>query len=213
LTPTPPPPSECVLTPHQRRGGTHSPGGEGGGGSIFWKTPDIGLASYSIISLRAWPSPDHIQLLLSVGTQLGQPTEKVLCGLTGWILRVHCTTLRGVYESCVLFNSRDSCYRLTQLKQLWKRIFVTSSHEVFWTVKDNCTGNPYEQFGHLYTAYHWTVRAPIQHIIEQLGTRDSPTASEVWSGLKLCPPAQGNYTHWDLLNLFFPTVYEKYCDF
>ncbi len=33
-------------------GGTHSPGGEGVGGSIFWKTPDIGLASYSIISLR-----------------------------------------------------------------------------------------------------------------------------------------------------------------
>jgi hypothetical protein len=27
--------------------GTHSPGGEGGGGSIFWKTRDIGLASYS----------------------------------------------------------------------------------------------------------------------------------------------------------------------
>ncbi len=26
--------------------------GEGGGGSIFWKTPDIGLTSYSIISLR-----------------------------------------------------------------------------------------------------------------------------------------------------------------
>ncbi len=46
----PSPPSECVLPPHQRR--THSPGGEGGGESIFWKTPDIGLASYSIISLR-----------------------------------------------------------------------------------------------------------------------------------------------------------------
>ncbi len=26
---------------------THSPGGEGGGGSIFWKTRDIGLPSYS----------------------------------------------------------------------------------------------------------------------------------------------------------------------
>jgi hypothetical protein len=30
-----------------KAGGTHSPGGEGGGGSIFWKTQDIGLASYS----------------------------------------------------------------------------------------------------------------------------------------------------------------------
>jgi hypothetical protein len=29
-----------------------TPGGERGGGSIFWKTPDIGLASYSIIPLR-----------------------------------------------------------------------------------------------------------------------------------------------------------------
>jgi hypothetical protein len=28
-------------------GRTHSPGGEGGGGSIFWKTRDIGLPSYS----------------------------------------------------------------------------------------------------------------------------------------------------------------------
>jgi hypothetical protein len=30
----------------------HSPGGKGVGGSIFRKTPDIGLASYSIIPLR-----------------------------------------------------------------------------------------------------------------------------------------------------------------
>ncbi len=37
-----------VLPPQQRReGGTHSPGGEGGEGLIFWKTQDIGLASYS----------------------------------------------------------------------------------------------------------------------------------------------------------------------
>ncbi len=47
LTPPPPsPPGECVLTP-TKAGGTHSPGGEGGGGSIFWKTRDIGLPSYS----------------------------------------------------------------------------------------------------------------------------------------------------------------------
>ncbi len=35
--------------------GTHSPGGEGGGRSIFWKTQDIGLASYS--NLRCPPLP------------------------------------------------------------------------------------------------------------------------------------------------------------
>jgi hypothetical protein len=28
-------------------GDTHSPGGEGSGGSIFWKPRDIGLPSYS----------------------------------------------------------------------------------------------------------------------------------------------------------------------
>ncbi len=54
--PPPSPPSECFLLPHQRQGGTHSLGGEGGGGSIFLKTPDIGLASYSIISL--WVKPN-----------------------------------------------------------------------------------------------------------------------------------------------------------
>jgi hypothetical protein len=45
--PLPSPPGECVLPPTTKAGGTHSPGGEGGGGSIFWKTKDIGLASYS----------------------------------------------------------------------------------------------------------------------------------------------------------------------
>ncbi len=41
--------------PAPKAGGTHSPGGEGGGGSIFWKTRDIRLTSYSIISLRMEP--------------------------------------------------------------------------------------------------------------------------------------------------------------
>jgi hypothetical protein len=38
-----------VPSPRTKGGGytTHSPGGEGGGGTIFWKTPDIGLASYT----------------------------------------------------------------------------------------------------------------------------------------------------------------------
>jgi hypothetical protein len=52
--PTPSSPSHCVLPPHQRPGGgggyTHA-GRRGGGGSIVRKTPDIGLASYSIIPL------------------------------------------------------------------------------------------------------------------------------------------------------------------
>ncbi len=48
----------CVLPPQQRRGGTHlgthSPGGEGDGGSIFWKTREIGLPSYSKFVLCVW---------------------------------------------------------------------------------------------------------------------------------------------------------------
>ncbi len=49
IDPSPPsPPGECVLPPPPTKaGGTHSPGEEGGGGSIFWKTRDIGLPSYS----------------------------------------------------------------------------------------------------------------------------------------------------------------------
>ncbi len=50
--PPPSSPSECVLPPHQRGGGHTLAGRWGGGRSIFWKTPDIGLASYTIISLR-----------------------------------------------------------------------------------------------------------------------------------------------------------------
>jgi hypothetical protein len=41
-----------VSSPRTKGGGVHTPGRRGGGGSIFWKTPDIGLASYSIIPLR-----------------------------------------------------------------------------------------------------------------------------------------------------------------
>jgi hypothetical protein len=57
LTPQPPlHPASVSSSPHQKRGGggggTHSPDD---GGSIFWKAPDIGLASYSIISLRLIP--------------------------------------------------------------------------------------------------------------------------------------------------------------
>jgi hypothetical protein len=43
--------------PLHQRGGGHTRRAVGGGeGSIFWKKPDIGLASYSIIPLRKSPS-------------------------------------------------------------------------------------------------------------------------------------------------------------
>ncbi len=51
---TPSPPSECVLPPH-KGGGIHTRRAVRGGGSIFRKTPDNGLASYSIIPLRLAP--------------------------------------------------------------------------------------------------------------------------------------------------------------
>ncbi len=55
LTPHPPLHPASVSSPRTKGGRVHTRravGGGGGGGSIFWKMPDIGLASYSIISLR-----------------------------------------------------------------------------------------------------------------------------------------------------------------
>ncbi len=74
LTPHPPPhPASVSSPPHQRRGEdtlAHARRWPGGG-SIFWKTPYIGLASYSIISLRlfpsAWWSPRHVLYSTSFG--------------------------------------------------------------------------------------------------------------------------------------------------
>jgi len=51
----PPPPlstQRVCPSPEPKAGGYTLAGRWGGGGSIFWKTPDIGLASYSIISPR-----------------------------------------------------------------------------------------------------------------------------------------------------------------
>ncbi len=45
-----------ICPPPATKGGTHSPGGEGDGGSIFWKTREIGLPSYSKI-FTLWCSP------------------------------------------------------------------------------------------------------------------------------------------------------------
>jgi hypothetical protein len=54
---SPPPLHPASMSSPRTKGGgrTYSPGGEGVGGSIFWKTPDIGLASYSLIPLRGQP--------------------------------------------------------------------------------------------------------------------------------------------------------------
>ncbi len=49
LTPHPPLRPASLSSPATKAGGTYSPGGEGDGGSIFWKTREIGLPSYSKI--------------------------------------------------------------------------------------------------------------------------------------------------------------------
>jgi hypothetical protein len=49
LTPHPPLRPASVYPPPLLWGRTDSPGGEGDGGSIFWKTREIGLPSYSKI--------------------------------------------------------------------------------------------------------------------------------------------------------------------
>jgi hypothetical protein len=46
--PSPSTPSECVLPPHQRRGGTHSPGGGGGVNILEDARHWIGLLQYNL---------------------------------------------------------------------------------------------------------------------------------------------------------------------
>ncbi len=67
IEPPPSSPSECVLPPHQSRGVKTRRAVRGvGGGSIFWKTPDIGLSSYSIIS-SSWQKGFYPSILRHSG--------------------------------------------------------------------------------------------------------------------------------------------------
>ena len=59
----PPPP----LQPASVSSLAHLPGCEGGGGSIFWRTPDKGLVSYSIIFPRLGCFEQIIRALLLLG--------------------------------------------------------------------------------------------------------------------------------------------------
>jgi hypothetical protein len=59
--PPPSPPGKCV-PPAFVGGRTHSPGGEGDGGSIFWKTIDIGLPSSSINLSTGNPKENRIEV-------------------------------------------------------------------------------------------------------------------------------------------------------
>ncbi len=77
--PPPSPPSECVpLAP--KAGGTHSPGGEGGEVSKFWKTPAIGLASYTNLSTAASIDTSHT---LIRGPETAKTSSNLICDISG----------------------------------------------------------------------------------------------------------------------------------
>ncbi len=72
--------------PNQKQGCTYSPGD---GGSIFWKTPDIELASYSIISLRCRCSGQTLCCVSSWAASWTTPSSHP-AGISG--------TLQGLYS-------------------------------------------------------------------------------------------------------------------
>ncbi len=87
--------------------------GGGGGGSIFWKTPDIGLASSSIISLRA-------TVYTSSYLWLGESSKNSKAGLGKHLSNIEKTSQksiqlamsnRGVYEkNCTRDSSSKNHY-------------------------------------------------------------------------------------------------------
>ncbi len=78
--------SSKILTPATKAGGTHSPGGEGDGGSIFWKTREIGLPSYNDLSTSSPQSNTYLpqererSRRVVVNTIKIQRSRRYLCG-------------------------------------------------------------------------------------------------------------------------------------
>ncbi len=82
IDPPPPLPLASVSSPRTQGGGVHTRRavrGVGAGRSIFWKTPDIGLASYSIIPLRSGFSDSACYIFL-----VGVKVEVQLTWRRGW---------------------------------------------------------------------------------------------------------------------------------
>jgi hypothetical protein len=59
LTPHPPLRPASLSSPRNK--GTHLPGGDGDGGSMFWKTREIGLPSYSKICTLRWTVKEIVE--------------------------------------------------------------------------------------------------------------------------------------------------------
>jgi hypothetical protein len=89
------PPSECVLPPLQRRGVHTRRAVRGGGASIFWKTPDIGMAS--IISLRLQSSRDRCHgIFVTFFVAQGWAPEAPGTCLYGWGKSISIATMAPI---------------------------------------------------------------------------------------------------------------------
>ncbi len=107
--PVPPPPAT-------KAGGTHSPGGGGDGGSIFWKTRETGLPSYSDFST---PLPI---LLLSPSLFIS-------------ILSSYCTVTLTVFYFFLKSIETSACLKLDSFK-FKKNYFGKSTTRLnkYWAV-------------------------------------------------------------------------------
>ncbi len=125
--PTPSPPSECVLPTHHK---AHSPGGAGGGWSIFRKTPDIGLASYSIIPLR-------------FGFQSKTSEE-------GWLWRPHRTKIILSLTKSKKFRRYTVQYIRGEIK-IFREKYVKIPNEIpKSSSRENIVGNSSAKFYHFF---------------------------------------------------------------
>ncbi len=114
-SPTPCPPSECVLPPHHKAGrgggGSHSPGGEGDGGLIFWKKPDIELASYSIIPLRDRLSTPLTKVSVFLKRSFKGNVHRGFCQkkFQGWFFIKYVVARRYFPKRCIASISSNHC--------------------------------------------------------------------------------------------------------
>jgi hypothetical protein len=139
----PPPPLQpaSVSSPRTKSGGYTLAGRGGGGGSIFWKMPDIGLASYSMIplridsNLRAGQDAMSRSILLLVSESL--PAIRSISKLKKQILKITVKApnfRQGFHEKYFLLYNFIRWAPLKKIDQACKiKVFVVSiSKFLFW---------------------------------------------------------------------------------